>query len=517
MDLISCRQWTLGQLLDQRAQTSPDKIAYQTEHDTITYGELMRRANNLAYGLSSLGVLQGDRVVMSIPNGIDMICLYFAVAKLGAINVFMNPDYDADLLNSLIDRLQPAVVILDEANMAKLRLPTQGSIKAKICWPYNDRIAAKNVDEWDFQDLLSHNDKKPPATRVASSDVVQLIFTSGTTGLPKACCLSHSARISVSAHINHCLGVSRDDRYFACLPNYHGNLFLGLVGALLAGASCFVAERFSVSRYWSQVSRCQATILVLHAVPLNMLLANATDGAVSTTTARAVVTVGGKYVEFIERFSLSHAVLGYGSTEAGGLTALGRVSRDEAGAFPVGYAGRVRGDLEVIVADAEGRELPKGQKGEILVRSIVPHVMFSGYYGLPDATAKAFRGSWYCSGDYGYIDENNDLYFVGRSNDTVRVKGESIPVEYLEGLIRQCDGVEDCAVLGVDSSLGDDELQVFIQRRELAAMTTEDVIDFLRPRVPKYMIPAAVVFVASFPRSPATMKILKRKLREKSL
>jgi len=521
MDPLSCSHCTVGELLALRAQESPDRPAYLSDGQVLTYGQLHRRADMLAAALANLGVAKGERVAMALPNGIDMVCLYFAIAKLGAVNVFVNRDYDAALLNELLDRLQPAAVILDSANLAKLDTRFNSGPAVRILWSdANADAGLADAGVLRLHALLSGSPPAPPMIDVAPTDPVQFIFTSGTTGLPKACTLSHRARIGVSAHINHCLGVTRNDRYFVCLPNYHGNVFLGIIGALLAGGSCLIAERFSASRYWHQAEQGQATILVLHAVPLNMLLAGAEEirekkaGPAACHGVRAVVTVGGRYTQFMERFGIPEAVLGYGSTEAGGLTSLARISQAEAMTLEAGYAGRVRSDLEVRVEGPDGVEMPAGCTGELLVRPRMPHMMFSGYHAQPEATAKAFRNGWYRSGDRGSLDAAGNLYFAGRDGDTVRVKGEAVPVEYLEGLIRECGQVEDCAVIGVSHALGDEELRVFVQCGSGDSLTADQLIDYLRPKVPKYMIPASIVFVASFPRSPATMKILKRKLLE---
>ena len=218
--------------------------------------------------------------------------------------------------------------------------------------------------------------------------------------------------------------------------------------------------------------------------------------------------------EFLRRYGIADVVVGYGSTEAGGLTSLGRVTRADAAGVAASYGGLVRSDLEVIVAGPDDGEIARGQSGEILVRPRIPGVMFNGYYGLPQETVQACANFWYHSGDQGHLDEQGALHFTGRARDALRVKGEFVPVEYLEGLIRQFDPVEDCAAVGVASPLGDDELRLFVQVRDGQRLVASDVIDFLRPRVPRFMIPDSVVFIREFPRSPATLKILKRKLLE---
>ena len=505
----SWTHWTIGDLVDRNANETPQRIAYITESEEITWLTLQAYSLKLARSFAAMGVGRGDRIAMALPNCLDMVCLYVAVARLGAVNVFFNQEYDATLLNGLIARMRPTAAIMDAVNLAKLDNLSRNQIGLVVSWPVRGESEQRALS---FDELTVHDRAVELPQDVLPSEAVQLIFTSGTTGLPKACVLSHRARISLSAQINQCAQVGLEDRFMACLPNYHGNVFLGIIGALVAGTSCVIAERFSVSRYWDQVKATGATVLVLHAVPLNLLLADTKTPPANGHRVRTVLTVGGRWQQFLEHFGIADAIVGYGSTEAGGLTSLGRVTRVDAGGVGASYSGRVRNDLEVIIAGPDDCELEHGQTGEILVRPRIPFVMFNGYHGQPDETMQASMNLWYHSGDLGYLDKSGALHFTGRARDALRVKGEFVPVEYLEGLIREFDPVEDCAAVGVSSTFGDDALCLFVQARKGRPLTASEVIEFIRPRVPRFMVPERVVFVSEFPRSPATLKILKRNL-----
>jgi len=267
-----------------------------------------------------------------------------------------------------------------------------------------------------------------------------------------------------------------------------------------------------VSRYWEQAEEGGATLLVLHAVPLNLLLGATQKPA--GHSVRAVLTVGGRWPDFLDRFGIAEALVGYGSTEAGGLTSLDRVRRAEAHRCEPGFSGRVRDDLEVIVVGKDELPLPDGEIGEILVRPRVPHVMFDGYHGRPEDTLRACTGLWYHSGDQGRLQADGSLHFTGRARDAVRVRGEFVPIEYLEGIIRRHETVEDCAVVGVNSPHGDEELHLFVQLRAGFETKPVELVDYLKPLVPRFMVPQQVSFVLDFPRAPATLKILKRQLIE---
>lgn len=503
---------TVGGLVDRRAREAPERIAFLTESEQISWQELRERSLREARLLADLGVRKSDRVVMSMPNGIDTVSLYVAIARLGAISVFINREYSGDLLDSLLRNLRPAMLIMDPQSLAKVDKECVESLRASACCISGSfQASAEPLFDRTGGPVRGPSSIALPQN-IAATEAVQFIFTSGTTGLPKACVLSHRARISLSAQINACLGVTVDDRFFGCLPNYHGNLFLAIMGAIVSGASCVIAERFSKSRYWPQVATSGATILVLHGVPVNLLLAEKDERESEEYRARALLTIGGRWPEFVERFGLTSALVGYGSTEAGGLTAMACVRSDEMSEKGPSFVGRVRSDLEVTVVGDDGGPRSPGQSGEILVRPRIPSVIFDGYFGVAQEERDGQPDPWYRSGDQGHFDEQGNLHFTGRIRDAIRVKGEFIPVEYLESLIRQVPEVADCAAVGVHSPLGEEELRLFVQRRTACELQEGELIGFLQSRVPKFMVPQSVVFVDDFPRSPATLKILKRQL-----
>lgn len=498
----------LRQLLEDRAESRADSVFAVFEHAQLSYGEFNGMVDTIAASLHMLGVAKGDRVVCALPNGLETMCVFFAVAKLGAVNVFVNSQYEADLFASVAGSVQPKAYIVDEENIAKLRqfdLPG-----ARIVMGEDVSLMA---NELAYSILLQGDPNLVPPVRIDPGDPVQYIFTSGTTGLPKACVLSHRARLSLSAHVVRLFGATEKDRFFGCLPNYHGNIYFAILGALISGGSVAIANSFHARRYWDLVRQFEATLLVLHAVPLNILLTAAPRPDDADNTARGVLTVGGKFQEFVTRFGIDSVLLCYGATEVG-LTTLGVLSGDAARGAPASYAGHVRDDHEVRIVRPDGAEAEQGEMGEIQVRARVPYTIFSGYHAAQSSSHRPDGSSWYHTNDRGAFDENGVLHFYGRLGESIRVKGEFVPVQYLESLVREHPAVEDCAAIGVASEIGDQDLIVFAQLRDGHAIAGDELIEFLKPRVPKFMVPKSVEFVAEFPRAPATLKIQKNRLLE---
>ncbi|MGD9869220.1 MAG: class I adenylate-forming enzyme family protein [Hyphomicrobiales bacterium] len=498
---------TLRGLLEEQARRIPRSTACRFEDVEIDYAGFNAAVDRVGAALHGLGVSKGDRVVIGMPNHLDMLVLFFAVAKLGAINVFLNPAYHAELLRRLVSTISPKAMVLDEATLDKLDERSPGS-PIRIVWPEKRSEAA----DMGYRDLAAADAGRLPQVDISPGDPVQFIFTSGTTGLPKACILSHRARLALCKHINRCFDATDEDCYLGCLPNYHGNVFLGLISSMLVGGCFALLPKFSASRYWDEVRRHNASILVLHLVPANILLNSPPDRRDRGHRVRGLFTVGGRIAEFLERFGVRTGLASYGSTEAGGLVSLAPVTHEEAAAKPSSYGGKVRDDMEVCIVDEHDQPLPYGETGEIIVRPRVPHVLFSGYSGQPEQTMQVCRNFWFHTGDLGVLSENGDLVFMGRARESIRVKGAFVPVEYIESLIRQHDSVTECALVGVPSKLGEQEIKAFIQPRSGFTLRESDIIEYLRERIPKSMLPASVEFVTDFPRAAATLKIQKNRL-----
>ncbi|MFA5489762.1 MAG: AMP-binding protein, partial [Candidimonas sp.] len=496
----------LRRLLEDRARSRPGNVFAVFEHARLRYGEFNDMVDRVAASLHMLGVGQGDRVVCALPNGLETMCIYFAVAKLGAVNVFVNAQYEADLFAAVSGSVQPKAYIVDEENIAKLRRFDSPGTRIVV-----GGGTALRDEEVAYPILLQGDPARLPSVRIDPGDPVQYIFTSGTTGLPKACILSHRARLSLSDHVVRLFGASEEDRFFGCLPNYHGNIYFAILGALISGGSVAIAKSFQASRYWDLVRQFGATLLVLHAVPMNILLTAAPRRDDADNTARGVLTVGGKFQEFVTRFGIDSVLLCYGATEVG-LTTLGILSGEAARNAPASYAGRVRDDHQVRIVRPDGTEAGQGEMGEIQVRARVPYTVFSGYHAASSSSHRPDGSSWYRTNDRGAFDEDGVLHFYGRLGESIRVKGEFVPVQYLESLVREHPAVADCAAIGIASEIGDQDLVVFVQLRDGTSMAGDELIEFLKPRVPKFMVPKSVEFVAQFPRAPATLKIQKNKL-----
>lgn len=506
---------TLGSLLEAGARLVPEKIYVRMGDQTISYGEFNRQVNRLANCLHQLGVEKDSHVAALLPNSLDFLFLYFAVAKLGAVNVFINTQYDSKLLKHALDSTDSQTVIVDQKYLQRY-----GDIRQELKKVRLNIVRGPN-GSWPgsipLQDLYSGSSVSPPTVSISSGDPVQLIFTSGSTGLPKPCILSHARWIAICANINRHLEASPEDTFFCLLPNYHGNVYGGIFGALLARASFALEEQFSASLYWDQVRGYGATILILHITPMNILLQKkANEKEDQKHPARAATfIVGNRAREFLKRFGISKGLAAYGTTEAGGLCAMkARGPEDD---LPSNFCGMEREDMEMRVVNQEDEEVPWGQVGEMVVRPRKPFVIFNGYYGMPDKTLEGCRNLWLHTGDLGYRDEKGNYFYVGRKDESIRVKGEFVMVEYVESILRTHPSIAECALVGLPSEIGEQDIKAYIKLNDRASLRYEDVIFFCREKLPEFMVPRWLEFLDAFPMLSSAMKIDKRNLKNRGI
>ena len=295
------------------------------------------------------------------------------------------------------------------------------------------------------------------------------------------------------------------------MPMYHSHKHL--MGPMVADASMAVSARFSVSRFWSEVVDYGATILLLHDQPMVMLL-NAPPGPHDRTHRARVAHPGfRRHREFHERFGVDVAnIMGSNESQSIALSCRYRSHADPNYYREESPGMEIMHDVvEVRIVDESGNDVAPGSAGEILSRHRYPHTRFDGYYNDEAATARAFYGDWYRHGDLGRIDERGLLYFVGRKADSIRHRGEWIPQEIVEDAAASHPAVAAAALVGVATSLGDEDLKLYVQPAGEPVDPTE-LLDHIAERVPYFMVPRYVAFIDAMPRTPGLEKITRRAL-----
>jgi long-chain acyl-CoA synthetase len=349
-------------------------------------------------------------------------------------------------------------------------------------------------------------------TQLEPEDESIIIYTSGTTGRPKGCLLTHANLIANAWQIVEWLGFKEEDRLLTIMPLFHMNaVSVTTMSALYAGGSTVVSPRFSASRFWQIINDYRITSFGSVATMLSMLLATYPEGApegLSAETLRFAMCGSAPVpAEVMRRFEETFGCLvveGYGLSESTCRATFNPPdTRRRAGScgLPIGN--------EMRVVDEEDRELPVGEAGEIVMRG---ENVFKGYFKNEEATARAFRGGWFHTGDVGYRDPEGFFHIIDRKSDMIIRGGENIYPREIDELLYKHPSVAEAAAVGVPDELYGEEVAAFVVAKQGRTLTPDEITAYCREHLADFKCPKVVRVVAALPKGP-TGKVLKRELQ----
>lgn len=502
---------TLPSLLALRADVMPDKIAIRCEDETLDYRELRLAAGAIAAGLARLGIVSGDPVCVLLNTSCDYVATWIALNWIGAVEVPINTGFRGPSLAHALRLTGATVLIVDGvyldwvgevlADAATIgRLVIRGGGDARSI-PGELQVTA-------FETLRQGNEPLPPMVASAPGDTAMLLFTSGSTGPSKACCIPHRYVLRQAEIFCRELAITSEDVLYAPFPLFHadGAIFT-VAAALSAGATAALAPRFSVSGYWDDCRSHGATVIDYMGATLTMLFRQPPSPRDRDHQVRLGWGVPAPpfAAEFEARFGLELVEI-YGLTDAG----IPLYNRPGEPRRP-GSCGRAVPPFEVQIHDPQGLEVPHGAVGEIVIRSDEPHLLTSGYFGDPQATAEAFRGAWLRTGDLAWRDPDGHFHFVGRLKDVIRRRGENISAFDIEQVLLSHPDIVEVAAYGVPSELTEEDVMATAVPRAGASIDAAELRDWAARRLARHMVPRYFRIADSIPRTP-TEKVAKHVL-----
>ena len=492
---------SLSDLLEEAVARFAARPFLLLDGGAVSYADFVAGVNGLAARLDDGGVRRGDHIAAVLPSGPDLLYLWLALARLGAVLVPLNPGLPFAEAAPFLERIGIRGVVGDRAALAayggRFALRVKMAVGGE---PPADALAFATplLREW-------------PRRPVAAGDPVTILRTSGTTGGAKGAALSHASYVLPSTEFVRWMEITPEDRFLDCLPLFHlaGQSFA--VAALAGGASLALVPRFSGQEFWSQVRRHRATVVRYLGEMLAVLLTAPEAPGERGHPLRAVYG-GGARPDVADRFERRFGVT---VVEGYGLTETNTVLRNELRARRLGSLGRPLDYAEVRVVGDSGEPLPASDGygepavGEIQVRR--NPALMSGYLGC-DAQGSGFDGDWFKTGDLGYRDADGYFWFVTRVKDVIRRRGENILPIHVEEVLERHPGVAQAAVVGVPDEHGGEEVAAHLVCRPGLAIDFADVVAWCRTELAEFEVPRYFALRADLPRS-ATNKVDKRALR----
>jgi long-chain acyl-CoA synthetase len=494
----------LSKNLEMSAFYFPERPAVIEDCQEASYALLNERANRVATALLKIGIASGDHVALCAPNSGDWLAFYFGVIKIGAVAVTLSSQLKADELTLLVNHSRPKAIFTHDQKLGDLeKLRDEDCLKNIIC-PQGDL---------SFEKLLNTGEGVFKAVDAERTDTAAILYTGGTTGIPKGVMLSHE---NINAAIHAVVYQERSTEYdkaLCFLPFNHVFGQMHIMNATILSGGCLeLMPGFDLDLVLAAMKSGRITkffsVPTIYVRLLTLDRLKETMGDVRYCFSAAASMAAETVHQWKERTGLS-IYEGYGMTEAAPTVAYNHQHR-----HVIGSVGTAVPGVEIQIRDEKGNVLESNSAGEVCVRG--PNIM-KGYYNNVEGTREAFwPGNWFRSGDVGILDDNGYLFIVDRLKDMIISGGENVYSTEVEEVLYAFPGVQECAVIGTPDKEWGERVIAFILPKPDQTIDQKELKEFLKARLSAYKVPKRFFMVDDFPRSPAG-KLLKRKLRESFL
>jgi amino acid adenylation domain-containing protein len=489
--------------LSRSAAAAPDRIAVVEPGGEATYGEVDRRATEIAAALTGSGVAPGDRVVLALPNSAEWVAAYFGILRAGAVAVPLQPGPRNDRLPKVVQDCAPAACIVDDSTWPAIAEIVLATVPARFVVP---RQAAAPVPEGTSAlPRTGAAAAPPPAAPPArtAADLAAIIYTSGSTGAPRGVMLSHGNLAANTASIVEYLALTAADRVMVVLPFYYVYGLSLLHTHVAVGGSLVIDNRFAFPNAVVQAMARHA-VTGFAGVPSTfaLLLHKSNIARVPLPALRYVTQAGGpmppaRIDEWLATVPDVPFVVMYGATEASArLTFLPpRELRRRPGSIGHAIPGVV-----VRVCREDGSDAAAGEVGELVASGAN---IASGYWNCPDETAERFGAAGFRTGDLGYRDADGFLYLVGRRTEMLKIGGNRVSAREIEEALHEHPAVHEVAVVGAPDEILGEVAVAYVVLRPGDETGASDLLAFARARLPEHKVPARFTLMDELPKTPA--------------
>ena len=507
----------VGDIIRRQAGRLPDKEALVEVRENrtvrLTYREFNAHTNRLGRALRALGLRQGDRVATVCANSAEFVITAYGLAKAGMVWVPVNPGLGPHDIKYILNHSEARAVVVDDV-LTRLVEGLTAELPLVEHFVYLPVTGAPVPERYrEFWSLLEQGaPDEIEDVIIRDRDLVQIMYTSGTTAAPKGVMHSHLSIFVVS--LANCIELEIfRDRVTSCLmPFFHSAQHTLTTSSFHAGAKVVVLRGFDATRVLETIQREKITNLFMLPAMYRALLDHPEFDRYEVSSVQhciyAMTPMDQRTLEEAQARLGARFALGTGQTEAypSSNNFLPEWQLTKRG----NYWGLSSPVFDTAVMDDEGRLLPRGQVGEIVWRS--PAVM-EGYWKDPAATEEGFKYGWRHSGDMGYFDEDGLLVFVDRKKDMIKTGGENVPSIKVERVILSDPRVQGCAVIGLPHPRWIEGVTAIVEPKPGARLTEQDIIDLCKRELSGFEVPKAVIFVESLPRT-TTGKVQKHVLRQ---
>jgi crotonobetaine/carnitine-CoA ligase len=490
---------TIAEVLAARVTATPERPFLLWEGRRWSYAESFGEIRRFAGFLANLPGGTPARVIGYLGNGPEALWAWLGSVWAGAVWVPLNRQHVGAVLADQLERAASGgggeVLLVTEGSGVDALPARLAGVEAVLL-----EDGAPVPATWPVRHGWSEVSAASPAgaTRRAAGGVATVMFTSGTTGRSKAARLPHNLYCRNAGRLVDGFGLTADDVFHNWLPLHHlgGQLHMTMT-AIVAGGTVALFPGFSTTRFRDEVARTGATVICGFAAILHFIWSLPPDPADATSTLRVGI-IGGVppnlQAPFERRFGMR---LGenYGMTEADPITL------PTPGIDAGGTSGFPGGDFEVAILDDQDRSLGPDSLGEIAIRPRAPWVMSLGYEGDEEVTVRRWRNLWFHTGDIGSLDAAGRLHFRGRAQHYIRRRGENISAAEVEGILTEHPEVAECAVVGVRSTVGEEDVKAVIVRVPGSAVTAAALRDYATERMARFMVPRYLEFRDRLPRN----------------